>query len=77
MKTLAACLLVAALFAVVLAIGLSRLPKQVLYVEYGSGKCLAADVVRDNEWHRITCDEFKAIGGYDEPYEKQWGGRPQ
>lgn len=72
---LLACLVAAVMLIGVILIGISQLPDQIVFVEYGTGKCLAASVVQENKWHRISCHEFEAQGGYDKPYETQWGSR--
>lgn len=76
LKTLFACAIIGAGFALALVIGLNRLPSAIVYTEYGTGKCIMADVVEDDEWKRITCAEFQAQGGFDEDYEVQWGSFP-
>lgn len=76
-KTLLACLAIAALLAGVIVLGLSRLPRAMVIVEYPSGQCLAAKVVEGDKWRKVTCAEFEAMGGYSEPYERIWGARPE
>lgn len=67
---LAACLAVALLISVAVAIGLSRLPDAIVYQSYPDKQCLAVDIVQDNEWHRIKCHEFD----WTRDYATEWGG---
>ena len=76
LKAIFACLALIAGFVLALVIGLSRLPSAIVYTEYGTGKCIMADIVEDDEWKRITCAEFKAQDGFEEDYEVQWGSFP-
>ena len=63
-------LAVAAAFALALFLGLSRLPDAIVYHTYPDRKCLAVDIVKDNEWQRIKCSEFD----WSQDYATEWGG---
>lgn len=63
-------LAVAAAFALALFLGLSRLPDAIVYQTYPDRRCLAVDIVQDNEWHRIKCNEFD----WSQDYATEWGG---
>lgn len=63
-------LAVTAAFALALFLGLSRLPDAIVYQAYPDRKCLAVDIVQDNEWHRIKCSEFD----WSRDYATEWGG---
>ena len=63
-------LIVAALFALAICLGLSRLPNAIVYQTYPDRRCLAVDIVVNNEWHRIKCEEFD----WSQDYATEWGG---
>lgn len=70
---LAACLAVALLISVAIAIGLSRLPEAIVYQSYPDKRCLAVDIVEGNEWRRIKCHEFD----WTRDYATEWGGNEE
>lgn len=63
-------LAVAAAIALAIFLGLSRLPDAIVYQTYPDRKCLAVDIVENNEWRRIKCHEFD----WSRDYATEWGG---
>lgn len=69
--------ILAAIFMFLMCFGLgllalAQVPDNIVYQEYPTGKCLAVDVLQDDGYHRIKCEEFD----FTQDYVTQWGGNP-
>lgn len=66
---LAALFMIAVFFGLGL-LALAQVPENIVYQEYPTKKCLAVDVLQDDGYHRIKCEEFD----FTQEYTTQWGG---
>lgn len=75
---LAACLAVALLISVAIAIGLSRLPSAIVFQTYPERQCIIVEIVNeDKELEKITCAEFEQTEDYAKGnYITKWGALP-